>query len=458
MLRIIHGCLLISCAACFVGCQTPGTMRGLAISSSRESVSEMNDAPPMRLASGGSNELKSRWSPTEKGSDLQSQAAGLLTAKSPRDSRTTLPDLKAVSDDSELEAFASLPPRERELGQRQLAAVKNQRLQTSVAESPVDESAASLTAEHEPIEPTAEHQPRKESKKPKSSPKKSSIQQVAHVESFEDEVDPETDVAAAEPLSIRSPEIPKTRAVAARNPTAKSIDDYSQQQLFEALHTKLSNEAGATTEDSLRQTVILRTLFVLDDRLDEAVEPIDGLEPSEQQYLHNQLTTLATLIDPKGPPTRSRRYAAAIPFLRESLSHLGAATGKLDVHPPLFCTEVESFGSVTRFEQDRFAPGQQVILYCEVDQFVAKHGTDGFHTHLQGSYEVFDKNGVKVAEQSLPEDKQTCSHYRRDYFIAYRLYLPSHLDPGSYQLQLTMEDHLGKLYGQADTKFEIAAK
>ncbi len=111
---------------------------------------------------------------------------------------------------------------------------------------------------------------------------------------------------------------------------------------------------------------------------------------------------------------------------------------------------------MTRFDKDRFKPGQQVILYCEVDRFVAEKVKDRYQTHLQGAYEIYDASGTKVAEQTLPEDEQWCDHYRRDYFIAYRFYLPNHLTAGKYQLKLTMEDRKGKLFGQNEIAFEIA--
>ena len=71
---------------------------------------------------------------------------------------------------------------------------------------------------------------------------------------------------------------------------------------------------------------------------------------------------------------------------------------------------------------------------------------------------MFDGKGVRVAEQVLPADKQTCNNFRRDYFIAYRLYLPKQLQVGPHRIQLTIEDLKGKKFGQAVLDFEVIEK
>ena len=97
-----------------------------------------------------------------------------------------------------------------------------------------------------------------------------------------------------------------------------------------------------------------------------------------------------------------------------------------------------------------------MILYCEIENFTAKRVEDGFETHLKGSYDVYNANNQKVFSQVLPADKQVSANYLRDYFIAYQMHLPDDIEPGTYRLQLTMEDAHGKKYGQANVPFEIA--
>jgi hypothetical protein len=153
-----------------------------------------------------------------------------------------------------------------------------------------------------------------------------------------------------------------------------------------------------------------------------------------------------------------RRFSSALPELREATKYLAAATDSLEVKSLSFCTEIEAYGQVKTFSGNRFEAGQQVILYCEVDNFSVATVDDGFETHLQGSYDVYNEGGEKVISQLLPADRQVASNYLRDYFIAYQMNLPKQLSPGTYRLQLTMEDVTGKKYGQASIPFEIAEK
>jgi hypothetical protein len=197
--------------------------------------------------------------------------------------------------------------------------------------------------------------------------------------------------------------------------------------------------------------------MVLSGDPDRAVTEIEGLSDAEQEYVRHQLLALWTIVDPAGHPVPGRRFSLALPHLREATKYLAAATDSLEVRSLAFCTEIESYGQIKEFAGNRFQSGQQVILYCEIDNFTCGHNTDGdFETHLQGSYTVYDEGNKKVVSQMLPADKQVTRNYLRDYFIAYQMYLPKQLGEGTYRLELTMEDVGGKKYGQASIPFEIA--
>ena len=188
---------------------------------------------------------------------------------------------------------------------------------------------------------------------------------------------------------------------------------------------------------------------------DRAVEKIEGLSNEEQEFLRHQLLGLWTIIDPNGHPVPSRRLSSALPEMRKATGFLAAASDSLEVRGLQFCTEIEAYGEVTPFPERRFEPGQEVILYCEVENFVAADLKEGFETRLQGSYDLLDRDGRRVSSQTLPEDRQVTNNRLRDYFVAYQMYLPDAIEPGRYQLRLTMEDVNGKKYGQSTIDFEI---
>lgn len=239
----------------------------------------------------------------------------------------------------------------------------------------------------------------------------------------------------------------------ASDPLAAASNEQLFQQLIIRYKKRLQDETRG--ESLTGDLVTLRTLTTLAGNPDSAVTPVEGWNPSEQEFLNYQMLALWQLVDPQAHPVRGRRWTMALPELRQATNHLAAATGNLEVRGMSFCTEVESYGRIKPFSADRFTAGQQVILYSELENFVAERLSDGYETHLRGTYEIFDASGQRIADQVLPEDRQICNNYRRDYFIAYEMYLPNRLAPGKYRLELTMEDVKGKKYGQGSIPLEI---
>jgi hypothetical protein len=74
---------------------------------------------------------------------------------------------------------------------------------------------------------------------------------------------------------------------------------------------------------------------------------------------------------------------------------------------------------------------------------------------------VFNERGEIVAERQLPLDRETCRNYRRDYFLAYPVYMPENIPPGRYRLELTIEDmkakstYQGRKLGEGLIEFSI---
>ena len=238
--------------------------------------------------------------------------------------------------------------------------------------------------------------------------------------------------------------------------TKSDLATLPENELYTALLTRLSHAPDDETEaERSRRLIMTRHLMVLAGDPDRAVAEIEDMGEEEQEYLRHQLLGLWTMIDPEGHPVPARRFTTALPQLREATKYLAAATDSLDVRSLAFCTEIEAYGQIKTFPGNRFDAGQQVILYCEIENFTVSNVDNGYETNLQGSYDIFNGENEKVLSQLLPADKQVSSNYLRDYFIAYQMHLPKQLERGPYRLQLTMEDVAGKKYGQASIPFEI---
>jgi hypothetical protein len=265
-----------------------------------------------------------------------------------------------------------------------------------------------------------------------------------------------------EPKAAKTAATEKTAAIASsdKNAAPGDLKSASDQELLRELiarHQQRLAEKEVADDADLSDLIRLRTYLLFDGQLDQATARVEGWMPAELEFLNYHQMAVWHLIDPASHPLRERRWASALPDLRQATNHLAAATGNLQVHNLAFCTAVDGFGKITPFPDNRFAAGDQVILYSEVENFVAERLSDGYETHLRGSYRILDSGGRRIAEQVLAEDQQTCNNYRRDYFLPYILHLPDRLTAGNYRFELTLEDVKGKKYGQASIPFEIEA-
>jgi hypothetical protein len=260
--------------------------------------------------------------------------------------------------------------------------------------------------------------------------------------------------AEAEPVAQVSVELPIAQPSSELSmPTMEGV---SQAQLLAALIASLQKAPVDESElERHGRLVKLSHLMVLSGNPEAAIQSMDEMTPLERDFLRHQLQGLWQLIDPMGHPSPNRRFTSVASEFREAARRAGAATDSLEVRQLTFCTEIEAYGQVKAFDKTVFNAGQQVILYCEVDNFLASKMESGFELHLRGSYEIYDAENQRVFNQILPADRQISTNYLRDYFVAYQMFLPSELSSGSYRLKLTMEDLLGKKYGQADVWFEI---
>jgi hypothetical protein len=198
----------------------------------------------------------------------------------------------------------------------------------------------------------------------------------------------------------------------------------------------------------------LRLLYLVTGRRNDAVAAIDGLPTNEKDFWSKELFALGTLFD-ESQPDHTRRAALASEHFREAADRLGELGG-LVVKNAHFCTEVKGYGTFTAFPKDEFRLGQEVLLYCEVENFHSKPTDRGYHTALKGRYQIFDHAGNVVAEKDLSLKEEHCQNKRRDFFIPYFVWMPKQIPPGTYQLKLTIEDvHAQQM---ADTLIEFAIK
>jgi hypothetical protein len=279
-----------------------------------------------------------------------------------------------------------------------------------------------------------------------------------------------TDIPAAanQPSAVRpsnvvrqaSFEQPAPESNAAKQPVAtQAASEGDWNASLTAAITALESQTREPAHDaeSTARHARLRMLYLAAGRRDEALRPIPGIPPSQQDYWSKQFFALGAYLDSQGIADPSRRAAEAASHLSQAAASLGQL-GPLAVKNLNFCTEVVSYGVYKSFEQSEFKPGQQVLLYAEVENFKSEETSDGFHTALQSSYQILDSQGRRVAHDDFALTEEHCQNRRRDYFIRYFLTLPAMIYDGRYTLELTIEDTLGNKIGQSTIEFTVHGK
>lgn len=217
---------------------------------------------------------------------------------------------------------------------------------------------------------------------------------------------------------------------------------------------ELQTKSPPATADEVHKQATLRMLYVAQGQREAALQPIVGIPPAQQDFWSKQLYALSAYLDHERNPDASRRAAEAKLHLNDAAARLGELA-TLQVRNAVFCTEVSSYGVYKKFDKYEFQPGQEILLYAEVENFKSESGDKGFHTALKGSYQILDPKGTRVAEQQFPVAEEYCQNQRRDYFTRYFVWLPKRIYNGAYTLQLTIEDTLSQKLGQASIEFSI---
>ncbi len=228
-----------------------------------------------------------------------------------------------------------------------------------------------------------------------------------------------------------------------------------QAQLRKTINVLESQVADAPkTPEEVAQHARLRMLYMLAGQRDEAARPIQALPPAMQDFWSKQAFGMAALLDTKRTGDATSRAAETKLILDEALTRL-AESAPLVVRNLAFCTAVQSYGRTSEFKKCEFTPGQEVLLYAEIENFTSEATPKGYHTSLRSSYQIFDSRAQRVADHDFTTTKEYCDNARRDFFICYQLSLPTRIYPGKHTLQLTVEDLKGQKVGQTSVEFTV---
>lgn len=214
------------------------------------------------------------------------------------------------------------------------------------------------------------------------------------------------------------------------------------------------SQGPARTAEEVRRQAELRLLYLAGGDREAALRPIDGISTTQQEFWSESLFALSTYLDAESLPDGPRRAAEARRHLEEAVTRLGELS-TLGVRNIAFCSKVNSYGIYETYPEDAFEPGQQVLLYAELENFKCAESATGFVTAVRSSYQIFDARGVRVDSHDFATTEETCRNRRRDFFMRYFIDLPERIYEGEYTLKITIEDMQGQTSGEATIPFKI---
>ena len=201
----------------------------------------------------------------------------------------------------------------------------------------------------------------------------------------------------------------------------------------------------------------LRMLYLMANRQERALEAIPDVPPADQEFWQQMFWAMSNYFDTEGIPNASDRATHTISQLGEAMERL-RQRANLELRNVLFCTKIDGFGTYDRFERSEFTPGQPVLIYAEVRNFLSSPTANGqYKTVLKSTIEIHraGSQGGMISKQEFPPTEDLCRNRRTDYFHSYLLNMPKDLPVGPYVLKLVVEDQLNHKVASYMVNFSI---
>jgi guanyl-specific ribonuclease Sa len=129
---------------------------------------------------------------------------------------------------------------------------------------------------------------------------------------------------------------------------------------------------------------------------------------------------------------------------------------EVSVHNACFATRVQAWGVVDRFAVDRFRPGQEVIVYFELENLSVDRTPGGHTTCIDTGLVLVAADGRRLHDWSFEPIQETCPARRRDYFARYVVRIPGSIPVGPCRLEIAVTDTLAGRTATTTVPLEIA--
>lgn len=259
-----------------------------------------------------------------------------------------------------------------------------------------------------------------------------------------------------------SPPIPPpiTPAPVKANPKA----DYWQDELTKLISLMEAEASRPPTDDSpaerqahIQRQVYLRMLYLMAAEPEKAQLPISANDAVDQEFWTSMFWGMSNYFDDEQTGDPSTRAAQTIAQLNSAARQL-QSVADLELRSVGFCNRIDGWGLYERFDRDEFEPGQAVLLYGELRNFSTDSTPAGmYRTLLNSSIEIVrtGREDTVLERNDLGQTEDLCRGLRTDFYNSYRIDIPAHLTPGSYQLRLTIEDQLSGRFATQTIGFTV---
>ena len=153
------------------------------------------------------------------------------------------------------------------------------------------------------------------------------------------------------------------------------------------------------------------------------------------------------------PPAESPRTAATEPD--QPPAQPAPIQPVFAVQNACFASRVRAWGVVDRFETAQFQPGQEVIVYFELDQLTSRESAEGHTTRIDTVLRLVDASGRRVHEWTFEPLEETCGSHRRDYFARYLVAVPPATPAGSCRLEVVVTDTIAGRTAQTSMPLDV---
>ncbi|MBL8891247.1 MAG: hypothetical protein JNL67_14805 [Planctomycetaceae bacterium] len=256
------------------------------------------------------------------------------------------------------------------------------------------------------------------------------------------------------PNDQSSPTVEASSTVIAWRPAIKQAIDSVERTILET----------SDTQEKQSLEIYLRLLRLMAHDPDQAVRSIESLPKPRQAFWREQIFALSQIIQaPESEQdamfvNHSRQATKALAHLQNAIDSL-KSEATLQLRQVQFCQEIRSFGDYDLARTTLMAPGDPMLIYCEVLNYLAtqtnENGGGYYHTNLVPSYMIFDAQQQVVSQKVFSVVRDRCRSRRQDFYLVLQLEVPN-LPSGKYHLQVSVEDQeANKIAVSAPLPFQV---